>query len=361
MALITLGADEAYVRDYSEEYAKKLEAPEKFADDLDPEIELSGDLRELLGRRIGYQRLKEYYGEKMRGQDLATVMGEVFPGLCPGMIGSAAHGLIHMGYGFAAGCKSTVCEGLAYLHYCSMPLETPTDLADPKLGHGPLGILDVLRDVKKSKLQRWMMMKILQAPWDTFNTGFQKKAAVLNTCKADELLQYVYQIKFPEELHQQEGRSVQEQAIAIGNWLVDIAITAYTIAETKNDFFLAHGVTSAWALKQILPCLNSRADLTKVTAVYLAALINVYIVRGCQTLSPEELQDDRKLSSWDAIIQRTLAVTNRDEHIYKLVQVCNNMSQQPGIDAAKERLYKQAAELAITQPLFGESKASWLD
>ena len=347
ISMVILGAKEQEVKSFVDYYVTRLEPSENFANDLDPEIKVSEDMSELIGRRKGYDRLKEYYRKKIGDGELSAGIASCLPRLCQGMIGSAVHGLIYLGYGFAVDSRTTVIEGLAYLHYCSMPLETDADLTDPKLGHGSQSILDVLKDVKASPLHDWMLKKVNQAPWETFNTGFQNKAAVLMTCKANELLKFVYRIKFPEELFL---GSVSDCANNIGTWLVDMAITVYTIAEVKNDFFLLHGVTAAWSLHQLLPCLKTKDDITTATTNFLATLIAVYIARACQALNPAVLDSKTDLASWENIIQRTLQPQKDDEHVYKLVQVCYNMNEQSQ-DPGKERLYKQASESAINNPL----------
>jgi hypothetical protein len=44
---------------------------------------------------------------------------------------------------------------------------------------------------------------------------------------------------------------------ALIHWVIDHIIRVYTMAENRNDFFLLHGVTSSWALAQILPAIKS--------------------------------------------------------------------------------------------------------
>ncbi len=45
---------------------------------------------------------------------------------------------------------------------------------------------------------------------------------------------------------------------ALGSWIVDMAFLVYLCFETKNDFFILHGVTSAWSLKQVVTMFAAR-------------------------------------------------------------------------------------------------------
>ena len=295
----------------------------------------------MIGKRKGYYHLRQYYEKRVTG-DLNAAIAEYFPPLCRGIIGSAVHGLIYLGYGKAVQCKQTVTEGLAYLHFANMPLETDQDLKHGKIGQGNEDIVDVVNKVKISRLHEFMMKKIEEAPWDTFCTSFQRNTAVLFTCKPRELLHYVYQIKFPENLLD-EKLSLHERARHVGKWLVDIAITVYTTSEERNDFFLIHGVTSAWALYQLLPCLKTHEDITEAATVFLSLLLGVYVCQGCPTLNLTYLSNEKATSaSWEEIIAKTLNPPKDDEHIYKLVQVCYDMSREGDLP-----LYKVAAHLAL--------------
>ena len=143
--------------------------------------------------------------------------------------------------------------------------------------------------------------------------------------------------------------SIADRARKCGTWLVDMATTVYTIAERRNDFFLLHGVTAAWALKQLLPCLKSHEDITTTVTSFLTTLIAVYIVRDCHPLNVEHLQGPDVTESWEDIVKCTLSPPEKDEHYYKLVQVCQYMSNEC---EENEQLYKKAAiDVALNNPL----------
>ena len=119
------------------------------------------------------------------------------------------------------------------------------------------------------------------------------------------------------------------------------------MTEPANDFFLHHGVTSAWSILQIPPLLNTEHGL-EVIEVFLIALLATYMCDGCPKLS-HALNPNVAINSkqCDDIITTTLAET-LDEHIYKLVAVAHDMWKlQPGMS----NVYMQAAESALSNQL----------
>ena len=65
----------------------------------------------------------------------------------------------------------------------------------------------------------------------------------------------------------------------IGKKVVDIALSTYVMVDKVNDFFLLHGVTSAWSVLQLLPVLSTDHSL-EVLEVYIIVLMAT--VQNCQ-------------------------------------------------------------------------------
>jgi hypothetical protein len=85
-----------------------------------------------------------------------------------------------------------------------------------------------------------------------------------------------------------------------------------------------HGVTSAWALSNIIYLMNSNEMKLEMLQNFLCVLLAVYIAQDCPKLNPDYLTSpDVSNITWGDIIERTLKLPlGTDEHKYKLVQVC---------------------------------------
>ena len=277
----------------------------------------------------------------------AAIRGE-FSGLMQGMAGSALHGLIHLGYGFSASTPHMVCEGLAYLHHSYLPLVISDSAPDIQtLGRGSLDILEVVDKVRVDSDLRNVMLAECTEDWVTRRKlgEFQNKMVALLTLRGDSLVNYVHQIKFPDF-------SV-DRLQAMAKWLLDQVITLYLAAGKRNDFFLLHGVTSTWALLQVLPLVNDSELIRKVVRVQLGILLAVYTVQDSPPLNEDHLkQPDVSELSWDDIKQKVLGLKpETDEHIFKLVQVCADTAQT-NTDSGMDEIYKRACLSAMKYSLF---------
>ena len=159
------------------------------------------------------------------------------------------------------------------------------------------------------------------------------------------MLDYTTRIKIPE-------------GCDVNDWTVDQAIKLYLIHETKNDFFILHGVTSAWSLKQIASLLKED-ERAEAAYTLLVGLLSVYLAQGARPILDDRLNVKGKgeLPSWEEIKERTLFLDpeQTDEHIYKLVQVCWQQEEEAAAKGIKEDmrpLYKMAAISAIENPRF---------
>lgn len=61
----------------------------------------------------------------------------------------------------------------------------------------------------------------------------------------------------------------------LGTWMLVQAIEVYAGSSRTNDFFFLHGVSAAWALKQVLPLLE-QGDRTPAARDYVNALVGTY-------------------------------------------------------------------------------------
>lgn len=131
-------------------------------------------------------------------------------------------------------------------------------------------------------------------------------------------------------------------------WLFDTCVTIYASTERKNDFFLLHGVTASWSFCQVAPLLEPEVIYTCFRA-FMAGLLATYLAQGAEEI---KMPDDASLGSdaeWRQLIADVVAV-DKDEHVFKLVQVCfERWQQQKG--SGKEGIYFAAAKIANEWPL----------
>ncbi|XP_033752340.1 uncharacterized protein LOC117336080 [Pecten maximus] len=357
IAIEKLGGDKDRVNRFVEHYKNhgKLEPPNhpRHSDEsTDAEPATDDELHKLLGQRKLYYKIRNRFRVILKEHGSAEEMlREEFPKLSRGLVCSAAHGLIHTGYGYSVRCSSTVTEGLAYLHHSCKPLifdEKNPDNDISHFGKGACDILTVLAELKKDEnLRKYMedeAVKLRQSDW--YSGGFQYRVAAL-VGKGDDLMKYAYKIKVPviQSCQDEDGL-----AVALANWLLDQAIAVFALSEIKNDFFLLHGVTAAWSLRQIIPLLK-HPDAVDALRTFTCALLAVYVSQGCPDLTnkPEIPQTDVTASDWQEIIDKALA-RDTDEHIYKLVQVCHDTwREKNGSDGAA--LYIHAAQMCIDHDL----------
>lgn len=151
----------------------------------------------------------------------------------------------------------------------------------------------------------------------------------------------------------------------LAKWVVDQAIAVYQGAETRNDFFLLHAVTSSWSLRQLLKVDLPEADAIEILVHFLCAFMAFYLVQRRPKILVANLKTpDVSSVSWDTIIKMALEkdVDCTDEHIYKLVQVCHEQSKSnDDSDTHVAGLYKRAAITALSTDLafFPPSESRW--
>ena len=359
IALSKIGAEKKRITQFVDWYSKKLESSTTMRNE-EIKNECNDVSEPTKGSREMYYTTYDLYMRLLREQydgSMSALISEEFPGLIMGMIGSALHGLIHLGYGFAAESDNVVCEGMAYLHYSSMPLRVsePTDLRTPlnEKSNGTNSFVEVLRKVREdTDLINFMLTEYTNEKHDKLlrlaGSSFQKKVAVLFTFKADELIKYFQLILLPHigEYNTDHVSFGQK----IGHWLIDSTLWVYLASEFKNDFFLIHGVTSSWALRGLLQQLNTLEDVTLALRVHICIIIATYLAQNSPFLQDDHVPLVQDPSfKWSTLIKKTLE-EDRDEHVYKMVQVCYDMDSTQ-CTPAQSALYREAARAAVENPL----------
>ena len=168
----------------------------------------------------------------------------------------------------------------------------------------------------------------------------------------DILANYVQMIHIPDDVM---GVPEDARLSTLLKYLTDSAIIIYQSSTQINDFFLLHGVTSSFALTQVLTLLGDEEQCLESIRTWLCVLIAVYIAERTPKLDMGRLEEgDVDGVSWDSIKSRILYEEGHprldaDAHITKLVEVCYERSLD-NADVKMASVYKRAALTAMDNP-----------
>ena len=279
------------------------------------------NIDEALGKRESYYGILEHY-KKLLGQASSKeeFIREHVYRLRFGVAGSALHGLIHLGYAHSFGCSQSMLEGMAYIHHSHCPLTVTEDKWQP-FGSGKLNIVEIINLVREDEqLKNIMIDGSTSEFWVSKGIGrFQSKVGPLLVSAGDRLAEYVNKLQYDSPV------TDMRSAMLLARWLVDSTLAVYSQSEKRNDFFLLHGVTGAWSLMQALSCFDDYERAVEMVRIYICIVFAVYLARDSPALTVQlDITNPNDTDFW----QRTIAQTvgeDRDEHIYKLVQVAHDM------------------------------------
>ena len=277
VALGRLGASTQRILQFLTSYVRRLEKPEKYADE---NRDVTSSIEELKGEKRAYYVILSHYLDVLKTYgSLQEFTGKEFPKLLPGMLGAAFHGTIQMGYGLAANNERAVCEGFAYLHHSYRPLKVanPDELSKPL---GKPGDTDIVSVIEQVRLNQEFNEKVALP---VGKVSVTKRAGILLAENGDELLRYVNSIKLPASFD--PAQDVNRQKDALLKWVVDSSILVYVMSEARNDFFLLHGVTAAWSLKILLTAVDKAEHITAAVRVF--SVHTVGRVRGPGKSKPQ--------------------------------------------------------------------------
>jgi len=354
IALHRLGVSGNRIEPWIEWYADgKLESAE---DHQDPDDDDVPDVDKLLGKRTRYYTLLQHYTnkyEKECNQSLDQLISTYFPKLYPGMFASLLHGLIHMGYGYSVGDKQTVLEGLAYLHHSYVPLnsrDAAIEYQNQNWGQGSHSPLEVVSMVTNDPVITSIVTG--KEYLELNDKVFQSRVIMMMQKAGKELLSYTYKLKCPEWY--EPDQLDMAQIVKLNNWIIDVAITVYVSSEPRNDFMLLHGVTGAWSLSKLIPLMKDPQEASKALQLYLCLVFAVYVADNTPPLAvPESVNEASEVSqsTWHEIVREATA-EDRDEHVYKLIQVCyDRWNETKGDDTSTANLYVTAARHSVNYPL----------
>ncbi|XP_052779590.1 uncharacterized protein LOC128216918 isoform X2 [Mya arenaria] len=340
IALHRLGAQPERIKRFVDWYTPKLESAETDIDDDRP-------FEQQKGQRVAFYKITKEYEKRYQllDSDVNQLVKQEYPKLSAGLAGSALHGTIHLGYNFVAGNVRGVLEGLAYTHHSFRPVvskKSSEELA--KFGNGATSILEVLDKVRNNKeLCESIIEGSEMEKYTALKVGkFQRAVGFLCGEKGDALLEYVLAIAVPSEVKTTKGTLDPSR---LARRFVYWTVLVYTMSENKNDFFLLHGVTCAWSIYHIVTVLDENESLNAVRN-FAATLIAVYIAQGAPALNIPVQDCEPSDQDWETLIKRVLD-DDRDEHTYKLLQVCREMMPDAASFGEDANVYFQAAKIGM--------------
>lgn len=270
-ALQRLGADDQRLAAFAERYAGRLPpAPP-------PAAWIDGDAwTSRLGERDAWPAYRSLFRAWLAHQDADAVLAQVLPLLMPGCGAAAFHGLLRTAHAVDQRHAGELADGLAYWACRHLPLDGTPPAAD----HGLI-------------FER--MQQAAAAP------GFE--AAVL-AVPLDE------------------------------GTLARLATQAAQLYAASGDFTVLHLVTSAHALRVLLPFVDEPL-----------AAVDDYVVAFVAALQASGVQPGAPAAPlpWDTLV--AAALQSDDEHLIKLVDACREETRQHGGDT-----WQRAASRAVAGP-----------
>lgn len=335
VALFRMGDSLEHIEEWSKFYSSQIEPKDgesKQKDDAKVEGPVS--FEDLRGKKSHYYFILDHYKTLLATTyegNLDDFIAAEFPKLHLGIGKYAVHPLIHIGYGYSVKSATLVCEGFAWLHYTYLPLILSSYSTD-QLGKGTKSFVEIAELIQADDDLFNKVIKEVDEPWIKnipIIPPFRRRMMAMLTKFGDELLKYVHMLECPRDPEE------------LMNWIVDHSIVLYQMVENRNDFFILHGVTSAWALANFLHLIKPAELKLEVLQNFLCILLVVYIGKDRPKLNPEYLvTPDVSNVTWDNILGRTINLPlEADEHEHKVVQICYEASLR---NPEKSDLYKRA-------------------
>lgn len=347
VALYGLKASKEFFHSYLDHYQKRLEAKDQSPTQRaqqDADLDSKG-IPELLGKRRNYYQILDHFDSLTNGNHRLSweeLVRREFSGLAAGLAGSAFHPLIHIGYGVFIEDSLTICEGLAYLHHSYLPISDSPGPSLETFGQGGRSFPSVLTNVRQDVcLNNWLKQIRDSEEFARPCVGqFQQAMIQLLRHKTQEVLEHAHKLQIPDILTPSD----------LMTWVLEQILIVYTGSTPRNDFFLLHGITSCWALRNIVPLLPP-SSLRQILRYYVVALISTYLACGSPSIDMELVEHVPKVEhiTWDAIKMKMfqIPVDQLDEHILKLVHICSELKAS----VVNDCVFKRACLCSMDFPL----------
>ncbi|CAF4053703.1 unnamed protein product [Rotaria sordida] len=343
-----LGASDNRLREIADILGEKLEP----AHTKDPSHEpITHDTwQTLMGKQIRFIELAEFFDKELDDRfngDKKALLVEYLPQLIDGMSAIATHGIIHLGYALRSPSKQSIADALALMVFSYKTLghmnankhqiiEDNESSIDPYVGCNEL--VQLLKFVQKDAVD--LALRVTEESGGKSLYGyFSRHMSVLHSHPEmqEKLQTYARRITTIERVR-------DNQLMDLSHALSVACLLAYdgTISEPDN-FFLLHGVTSSWALREVLRYLKDEINPTLLRSILYAhvlTILAVYIIEDMPDITLRNGQmplfnihsDDNNnsdLPNWSDIIK--LAIDSDDDHLPKLVFSCYDDEEHYGV------------------------------
>jgi hypothetical protein len=382
IALYRIGCEISNIETFMEEYKTKLKTPNEYIKQYEkkynhiPILDVEDSVTDKeyptmqqfikghLGKRFNtYGIYRKFERDLINNQNnnLNGLVKKWFPQLSNGVGGSAFHGIIHLGYGISAQNKEMILDGLSHCVHSYVPFGTVSnenDGVDNKEDNNnatqenKLQLIDVLNKIRNDKeLQNVIALNINKPEFASVELPLFGKKMILLSKLSQPLISKYCQLLKPLLYNFTSKEDICK-------WLLENSILLYNYSEIEqknyhefNDFFLLHGVTSCYALTEILLSVDfSLKECQTMAYHYLNALIGCWIAQEMPLLQINhngESNDDilEMKSNMASIIKQNILMKENnfdDEHTYKLIQVVLECLSQNiiSVQAANEAIIK---------------------
>lgn len=271
VALQRLGADGERLRAFADDYARRLA--------LLPEGTPQADWRAALGHygsARAFADLQAALRQRLRSEGTQATLHALLPTLMEGVGAAAFHGLIRTAYALEAGHEGELAAGLAYWTLRHLPLPAP-EAAVP-MQSDPARWLAALDAEIVVRIEGGLIFERMRTA--ARQVGFERHA----------------------------------QALAIdAGTLQRLALCAAQRYAATGNFTVLHLVTSAHALRLLLPQLPDEAARTAALRAYARAVAAGVVASG---IALDDAPPHDAGLSWAEIAER--ACRSSDDHVIKL-------------------------------------------
>ncbi len=312
VALKRLGADDARLVAFANRYAKRLH-PAPPAD-----VWPSGDAwAGRLGDPAAWPAYRALFSEWFDHEGAPAVLPQVLPRLMQGVGAAAFHGPIRVAYALAAGHSHELSDALAYWA-CRWFSVTPAPPRAASQRARPVGAAAALGALRIPPVPGSLIAERMAVASDQ---------PVFLRCVA-------------------AGRPDAGTEAQVAQSLHKLAELAAMLYATSGNFTVLHLVTSAHALRMLLPWLDD-TDPPGVLVHYWAAYVAGCAASGLDlkaALNTVEVHAAaaQPLRPWPALVEAALG--SDDDHLIKIVDVCREQERHYG-----GPVWQAAASRAVMQ------------
>jgi len=316
VALNRLGADQMRLAAFAERYSRRLHPAPPAA------VWPGGDAwPSRLGDPGAWPAYRALFSEWFDHEGAPSVLPQVLPRLMQGVGAAAFHGPIRVAYALAAGHSHELADALAYwaCRWFSVAPSLSRAVAQRARPVGAAAALGALR------------MPPMPGSLIADRMALASEHPAFSRCVA-------------------AGRPAVRTEAQVAQSLRTLAELAATLYAASGNFTVLHLVTSAHAVRMLLPWLDD-ADSPGALVDYWAAYVAGCVASGLDlaaALNTAEVPTAaaaaaaQALRAWSALVEA--AVASDDDHLIKIVDVCCEQERHYG-----GPLWQAAASRAVVQ------------